>query len=108
MALDDNAPPAEAPASAEGPRSMPSVAQAGVLESSIFSVSSGAEFVSFNPGLSGKLVVQAGAPPAAVEQYRKLAATLHLSHDDRDLRIVMVTSAVPGEGKTMTAANLAL
>jgi capsular exopolysaccharide synthesis family protein len=45
---------------------------------------------------------------AAVEQYRKLAATLHLSHIQRELKVIMVTSAVPGDGKTLTAVNLAL
>ena len=47
-------------------------------------------------------------PRAAVEQYRKLAATLHLWHVERELKVIMVTSAVPGDGKTLTAANLAL
>ena len=47
-------------------------------------------------------------PSAAVEQYRKLAATLHLANVEQELKVIMVTSAVPGDGKTLTAANLAL
>jgi len=55
-----------------------------------------------------KLVVSPTVPPIAREQYNKLAATLHQARLERDIRVVMVTSAVPGEGKTFTAANLAL
>jgi capsular exopolysaccharide synthesis family protein len=44
----------------------------------------------------------------AVEQYRKLAATLHHAQADRGMKLIMVTSANPGEGKSLTASNLAL
>ena len=44
----------------------------------------------------------------SVEQYRKLAAVLHDEQVESGLRTVIVTSALPGEGKTLTAANLAL
>jgi capsular exopolysaccharide synthesis family protein len=44
----------------------------------------------------------------AVEQYRRLAATLHHVQANRGIRIVLCTSAVMSEGKTVTAANLAL
>jgi capsular exopolysaccharide synthesis family protein len=44
----------------------------------------------------------------AIEQYRKLAATLHHAQTDRRLKLIMVTSANPGEGKSLTASNLAL
>jgi capsular exopolysaccharide synthesis family protein len=46
--------------------------------------------------------------PASAEQYRRLAARLLLAHAERNTRVVMVTSALPGEGKTLTATNLAL
>lgn len=46
--------------------------------------------------------------PGLVEQYRRLAATLHHAQQANGLRAVMVTSAVPGDGKTLTAVNLAL
>jgi capsular exopolysaccharide synthesis family protein len=42
------------------------------------------------------------------EQYRRLAATLHDAQNNTGLRVVMVASAVAGEGKTLTASNLAL
>jgi capsular exopolysaccharide synthesis family protein len=45
---------------------------------------------------------------APVEQYRRLAARLLLAQAEHGIRSVMVTSALPGEGKTLTAANLAL
>jgi protein-tyrosine kinase len=44
----------------------------------------------------------------AVEQYRKMAATLHHVQANRNVRVVLCTSAVMAEGKTVTAANLAL
>jgi capsular exopolysaccharide synthesis family protein len=45
---------------------------------------------------------------SSVEQYRRLAARLHLMQAEQRTSVVMVTSAVAGEGKTLTAANLAL
>jgi capsular exopolysaccharide synthesis family protein len=44
----------------------------------------------------------------SVEQYRKLAAALHEEQVRSQLKTVMVTSSVPGEGKTLTVVNLAL
>lgn len=44
----------------------------------------------------------------SVEQYRRLAARLLLAHAEKGTRLVMVTSALPGEGKTLTSSNLAL
>jgi capsular exopolysaccharide synthesis family protein len=64
--------------------------------------------ITYNPKLDGKLVGMADTPGASIEQYRKLAATLHHAQVERDVRVIMVTSAVPSEGKTLTAANLAL
>lgn len=62
----------------------------------------------FNKVVAEKIVVTSSVPQASVEQYRRLAATLHHAQADRDIRVVMVTSAVAGEGKTLTATNLAL
>ncbi len=58
--------------------------------------------------LGGKLVVSPAAPPGSVEQYRKLAATLHHAHTQSGVKVVMIGSALPGEGKTLTATNLAV
>jgi protein-tyrosine kinase len=55
-----------------------------------------------------KLVVTSQQEQSTVEQYRKLAATLHHAQVERDLKVVMVSSAVSGDGKTLTSTNLAL
>ena len=49
-----------------------------------------------------------GAPPLLAEQFRRLAATLHHAQLVQKLKVIMVTSAIAGEGKTLTATNLAL
>lgn len=56
----------------------------------------------------GKLVVGGSAIPSVVEQYRSLAAALHHAQMQTGARVIMVSSAVEGEGKTLTSANLAL
>jgi protein-tyrosine kinase len=55
-----------------------------------------------------KLVIGEHANSVVKEQFTKLAASLYGMRDRRQVKIVMVVSAVPGEGKTLTAANLAL
>jgi protein-tyrosine kinase len=58
--------------------------------------------------LAAKIVVDQKMMPASREQYRRLAATLHHHQAATGLKVVMIASAVMGEGKTLTAANLAL
>lgn len=58
--------------------------------------------------LAQKIVVDQNIMPVSREQYRRLAATLHHAQEDAGIKVVMVASAVVGEGKTLTAANLAL
>jgi protein-tyrosine kinase len=61
------------------------------------------------PGnLSEKVVIDAKIQPASREQYRRLAATLHHAQAANGLKVVMIASALQGEGKTLTATNLAL
>src|SRR6186997_1945409 len=55
-----------------------------------------------------RLVVSARMPRLSVEQYRRLAASLHELQQQRGLKTLMVSSAVPREGKTLTITNLAL
>jgi protein-tyrosine kinase len=61
---------------------------------------------------AGAVLGRTGADPtlsaASREQYRQLAATLHKAQSEDGLKAVMIASAVGGEGKTLTAANLAL
>jgi len=55
-----------------------------------------------------KLVVGAGRNHVSLEQYRRLAATLHEAQVEKGLKTIVVTSSIPKEGKTLTAVNLAL
>lgn len=54
------------------------------------------------------LAGEQGGDRTPVEQYRRLAARLLLAQAEHGIRTIMVTSAHPGEGKTLTASNLAL
>jgi capsular exopolysaccharide synthesis family protein len=58
--------------------------------------------------LGERLVASPAVPPAVREEYNRLAATLRQAQLERGLKAVMLTSAVPDEGKTLTAINLAL
>lgn len=62
-----------------------------------------------SPHLFEKLVLNTSElPSGVVEQYRRLAAALHHAQLDRGIGTVMVTSGLAGEGKSLTATNLAL
>ena len=56
----------------------------------------------------GKLVVSDEASPAIVEQYGRLAAAVYHAQAEHGIRSIMVSSALPREGKTLTTVNLAL
>jgi receptor protein-tyrosine kinase len=58
--------------------------------------------------LREKVVIDERTPSIPREQYRRIAAVLHEAQHAKGLRVVMVASAVGGEGKTLTAVNLAL
>jgi capsular exopolysaccharide synthesis family protein len=53
-------------------------------------------------------LVTGGSGTVPLEQYRRLAATLHDIQQQQGLKTLMLTSALPGDGKTLTTANLAL
>jgi capsular exopolysaccharide synthesis family protein len=57
---------------------------------------------------AGPVVGSPQISPAAVEQYRRLAAVLHEAQVERGIKSLVVSSAVPREGKTLTITNLAL
>ena len=61
-----------------------------------------------NAALATKTVVDETMMPASREQYRRLAAALHQAQRTNGFKVVMVVSAVAGEGKTLTASNLAM
>jgi capsular exopolysaccharide synthesis family protein len=58
--------------------------------------------------LAEKLVIDTSMASSSREQYRRLGAVLHHMQQLTGLTVVMVTSGVPGEGKTLTCTNLAL
>ncbi len=73
----------------------------------------GAVFHGFAADVVKKLVVgeyagRTSANSVATEQFRRLAASLHHAQVEREIRAVLITSALAGEGKTLTASNLAL
>jgi len=55
-----------------------------------------------------KLALGTAQNPVSSEQYRRLAATLHEVQLEKGLKVLMITSAAPREGKTLTAINVAL
>jgi receptor protein-tyrosine kinase len=59
-------------------------------------------------GFNERLVIHERVMPVSVEQYRRVAAILHHLQVEKGTKVIMVASAQPGEGKTLTAANLAL
>lgn len=59
-----------------------------------------------NAYLAARLVT-GGLSSVSLEQYRRLAAVLHEAQLQGNLKTVMVTSALPSEGKSLTVANLA-
>ena len=61
-----------------------------------------------NAALATKTVIDHEMMPASREQYRRLAAALHQAQRTTGFKVVMVASAVAGEGKTLTASNLAM
>lgn len=65
-------------------------------------------FERFDQRLGEKLVVDQRMSASCREQYRRLAAVLHDAQAAKGAQVVMIASAVAGEGKTLTAANLAL
>ena len=64
--------------------------------------------IRFGAADRSKLVIGEGVDPAVVEQYRHLAAVMHHAQKASGVHSIMVTSALPAEGKTLTATNLAL
>ena len=55
-----------------------------------------------------RLATAPDADQILVEQFRRLAGTLHQAQATSGIRVIMLTSACPDDGKTLTAVNLAL
>jgi protein-tyrosine kinase len=64
-----------------------------------------------NPGwrldLERNVFIDPAAPPGVSEQFRTLRSRLYQVRDKQLLRDILVTSSLPGEGKTFVANNLA-
>ena len=61
------------------------------------------------PGmLDAHLVVALSPQSLAAEQYRSLRTRLRRAENGRSVRVILVTSPAKGDGKSLTAANLAL
>ncbi len=58
--------------------------------------------------IASLLVTQPGTPLAYVESFNQLFANLALSYRRGPLSVVVITSPLPGEGKTLSAINFAL
>jgi len=54
------------------------------------------------------LAVLSNPKSQAAEAYRVLRTNLQFSSFDREIKTIVITSAIPGEGKTTTIANLAI
>ena len=64
-------------------------------------------YVPAKPDRRGELVTLAGASPV-VEAYKALRTNLLFSSVDKEVKTIVITSAAPNEGKSRTAANLAI
>jgi protein-tyrosine kinase len=61
-----------------------------------------------NEAVQGKVVVDRETSAVSIEEYRRLAATLHGLQVRSKIKTLMISSALPGDGKTLTTMNLAL
>lgn len=61
-----------------------------------------------NQGSEGGIIGGLQSYSPAVEAYRLVRTNLQYLAVDKPLRSIMITSGLPGEGKSLTAANLAL
>lgn len=63
---------------------------------------------SLGPTVESKTVIDDLTDQASKEQYRRLATALYAAQEEDELKVLMIASAVPGEGKSLTASNLAM
>lgn len=60
------------------------------------------------PKLAKRIVVDETIDPVSREQYRRLSTGLHAAQATNGLKVIAISSALAGEGKSLTASNLAL
>jgi capsular exopolysaccharide synthesis family protein len=95
-AVSEAAAEAATPVAADAPAAVAEEAMAPRVSSPVTSL------------IAEKLVVTPSISPVSLEQYRRLAATLHRRQTETRIKTVLVASTMAGEGKTLTAVNLAL
>ncbi|NOK14567.1 CpsD/CapB family tyrosine-protein kinase [Corallococcus exercitus] len=66
------------------------------------------ESASSSNAVDRRVVTLTAPASAAAEQYRTLYYRLERMREQRPMKVVALTSAMPGEGKTVTSVNLAL
>jgi capsular exopolysaccharide synthesis family protein len=87
----------------------PAGVEPGVLAASVAEHRGPSNLIaSISPTWAPRLVLGSQADFLLVEQFRQLAAVLHQCQSAHGTRVVMITSADPSEGKSLTAVNLAL
>jgi capsular exopolysaccharide synthesis family protein len=59
-------------------------------------------------GINPNLIAHYDPKSPISEQYRMLRSNIQFSSIDHEVKVIMVTSAGPGEGKTTTSVNLAI
>jgi protein-tyrosine kinase len=65
------------------------------------------EFHGFSAEVAEKVATRS-LQAISLEQYRKLAGTLHQAQIERNIHVIMITSAMSREGKSLTSTNIAL
>lgn len=104
----DNALRAEHAARTENTLRLEKPEAPGVKPAPILSRAEGKSLPTFSSKWKERLASSSQCDPLLLEQFRKLAATLHNAQTANGLRTILVTSSNPNEGKTMTAINLAI
>jgi protein-tyrosine kinase len=104
-ALEWDLAPEAAPPDASDASSAPAESPSSPVESD--RPESAADWM-YNPALTGKVITSDQVRTISVEQYRRLAAILHQAQLDTGIKVIMIASALAGEGKTLTAINVAL
>jgi protein-tyrosine kinase len=61
----------------------------------------------WRPDPNANVFSPSGEYPLAAEQFRTLRSRLHQLQSSQKIRTLLVTSSIPGEGKTFVASNLA-